>query len=140
MADMATELYVLDELPPAAAEYVDLRRAAGMGARTVAAAQAGLPNSLYAACIRSNGTLVAMGRVVGDGGCNFEVVDIAVHPDHQRRGLGRRVMASLMTRVRSEAPPSAYVCLIADGGSPALYAEFGFTPTAPASIGMAVQL
>jgi ribosomal protein S18 acetylase RimI-like enzyme len=81
-----------------------------------------------------------MGRVVGDGGCNFEVVDIAVDPRHQRRGLGRRIMNSLMARLRADAPASAYVSLIADGGAPVLYAEFGFQFTAPESVGMALKL
>ena len=45
-----------------------------------------------------------------------------------------------MTQLRSAGPASAYVDLIADGGSPKLYAEFGFEPVAPASIGMALRL
>ena len=132
--------YRLEEAVPAVEEYCALRIAAGMRPRSPEAAAIGLPATLYGATIRFGPDLVAMGRVVGDGGLNFTVVDIAVHPDHQRRGLGRRVMTSLMTRLRAEGPPSAYVDLIADGGSPALYAEFGFEFTAPASVAMAINL
>jgi ribosomal protein S18 acetylase RimI-like enzyme len=132
--------YRLEERTPGVEEYCALRLAAGMSPRSPEAAARGLPNSLFAASIRCDGALVAMGRIVGDGGCNFTIVDVAVHPDHQRRGLGRRVMASLMERLRAEGPASAYVDLIADGGSPALYAEFGFEFTAPASVAMALRL
>jgi ribosomal protein S18 acetylase RimI-like enzyme len=80
-----------------------------------------------------------MARVVGDGGCNFEVVDVAVHPDYQRQRLGTRLMSAITKYLQSNAPASAYVCLIADHHSPALYSKFGFKPTAPISIGMAYR-
>ena len=135
-----TDEYTLATSCPTVDEYVGLRAAAGLSARSREAATLGLPNTLCAATLSTAGRIVAMGRIVGDGGCNFTVVDIAVHPDHQRRGLGRRIMDSLMTQLRSAGPASAYVDLIADGGSPKLYAEFGFEPVAPASIGMALRL
>ena len=42
-----------------------------------------------------------------------------------------------MQRVSEIAPAEAYVSLIADGEAHRLYEQFGFRPTAPASIGMA---
>lgn len=125
---------------PSAREYMELRLAAGLSPKTVEAAERGLPNSLYAVCMRCHGELVGMGRVVGDGGCNFEIVDIAVHPDHQRRGLGSAIMEALMSYVHAHAPKSAYVSLIADGGATVLYERFGFSLTAPASVGMALTI
>ena len=126
--------------PPSPAEYIELRAAAGLSRRTVEAAERGIPNSLFAVSVRHGAELVAMGRIVGDGGCNYEIVDIAVHPDHQRQGLGTRVMEALMAYLRENAPPSAYVSLIADGGAPALYQRFGFEFTAPESVGMALRI
>ena len=35
-----------------------------------------------------------MGRVIGDGGLFFQVVDIAVEPAHQGRGLGKAIVAA----------------------------------------------
>ena len=123
--------YPLSEQTPAPAEYMALRMAAGLSPKTAEASERGLPNSLFAVCVRDANQLIGMGRVIGDGGCNFEIVDIAVHPDYQRQGLGSRIM---------ESPPSAYVCLIADEGAPALYQKFGFEFTAPVSVGMALKL
>lgn len=81
-----------------------------------------------------------MGRVIGDGGSFFQVVDVAVAPDHQGQGLGTRIMEALMAQLRSEAPATAQVSLLADGTAHGLYERFGFRLTAPASLGMLLQL
>ena len=125
---------------PSPEEYTALRRDTGLSERSLEAAQLGLPNSVYAVCLRDGDRLVGMGRIIGDGGCNYEIVDIAVHPDYQRRGLGFQIMESLMNYLRTNAPKSAYVCLIADEGTPGLFEKFGFEPTAPVSVGMALRL
>lgn len=130
----------LHETPPEAGEYRALRVAAGLSPKTEEAADRGLAGSLYGVCLRDGGRLVGMGRLVGDGGLNYEVVDVAVHPDYQRQGLGSRIMAALMDYLAREAPSSAYVSLIADHGAPALYRRFGFEFTAPASVGMALRI
>ncbi len=56
---------------PTVEEFRQLRIACGLSPRAVEAATKGLPNSLFATAIRDQGKLIAMGRVVGDGGCNF---------------------------------------------------------------------
>ena len=130
----------LREETPAVDEYRALRRAAGLSAKTAEAAERGLPGTLFAVCLRKDSVLVGMGRVVGDGGLNYEIVDVAVHPDFQRQGLGMRIMEALTDWLKADAPGSAYVSLIADHGSPALYSKFGFEFTAPVSRGMALRL
>ncbi|MEL7312243.1 MAG: GNAT family N-acetyltransferase [Pseudomonadota bacterium] len=125
---------------PKPQEFVDLRVAAGLSPNTLAAAEIGLLGSWHAVCVRVDETLIGMGRIIGDGGCCFQVVDIAVHPDYQGRGLGYRIMEALMRYLRDNAPESAYVSLIADGDAHRLYSKFGFEFTAPASAGMALRL
>ena len=93
----------------------------------------------FSICVRK-GELVGMGRIIGDGGCAFQIVDIAVHPDHQRQGVGNEGMERLIDRLRKHAPRSAYVSLIADGEAANLYERFGFKATAPRSIGMSLRL
>ena len=75
-----------------------------------------------------------MGRVVGDGALNFEVVDVAVDPSHQGNGLGRLVMNYIMAYLEREAPSGAYITLMAD--VPELYKKFGFQLSRPDSEGM----
>jgi hypothetical protein len=71
-----------------------------------------------------------MGRIIGDGGCFYTVVDIAVAPPFQGRGLGKRIMKALDEWLRENAEPSAYVTLVADGEARHLYAKYGFVETA----------
>ena len=130
----------LTEALPTADEYRAMRVAAGLSAKSAEAAEAGLPNTLYSVCLRKDGKLVGMGRIIGDGGLNYEVVDIAIHPGHQRQGLGSRIMQALVDWLHANAPASSYVCLIADHGAPALYQKFGFEFTAPVSVGMAMRM
>jgi ribosomal protein S18 acetylase RimI-like enzyme len=79
-----------------------------------------------------------MGRVIGDGGWYFHVVDLAVLPSHQRRGLGDLMLTRLLEVVRAAAPPDPYISLMADQPGRRLYERHGFKPTAPRSIGMAI--
>jgi GNAT superfamily N-acetyltransferase len=131
--------YITQLSTPSIDTYRMLRTGAGLSAKTVEAAAKGLQNTLFAVQVLHDGIPVGMGRVVGDGGCFFQVVDIAVLPAHQGQGLGKMIMHEIMAYVEREVPDSGYVSLIADGKAHALYAQFGFVPTAPASIGMAWQ-
>lgn len=136
---MCSDYTVLHQTPTVT-EYCQLRLAAGLSGKTESAAARALPNSLFAVQLRSAGELLAMGRVIGDGGCFYQVVDIAVLPAWQGRGLGKRVMQEIMQYISQHAPTSAYVSLIADGQAQHMYAGFGFVPTAPRSVGMAYKV
>lgn len=125
---------------PGADDYCRLRADAGMAPRSVEAARRGLPNTLYGVSLLLDGELVGMGRVIGDGGCFFIVVDIAVTPSLQGQGLGKRIMTALDRWLRTNAPPSAVVSLAADGDARHLYARFGFVETAPLSVNMEYQV
>jgi ribosomal protein S18 acetylase RimI-like enzyme len=118
--------------------YRRLRRVSGLSPKTEEAATRGLPNTIHAVTVHWNDETVGMGRVIGDGGCFYQVTDIAVEPAHQGKGLGKRIMHGLMDQLRASAPKGAYVSLIADGPAKHLYSQFGFKETAPASIGMAL--
>lgn len=124
---------------PAVATYQHLRVSSGLSAKTAAAAAKGLPHSLFAVQVLHGDEVVGMGRVIGDGGCFFQVVDIAVLPAHQGKGLGKLIMREIRQFIDRDVPESAYVSLIADGQAQDLYAQFGFKHTAPASVGMALK-
>jgi GNAT superfamily N-acetyltransferase len=131
---------VLSIETPGADEYRALRVAAGLSAMSETSATQGLPSSWCAVCVRIDGQLVGMGRVVGDGGCFFLVVDIAVHPTLQKRGIGKRIMAALMEQLRERAPAGAMIGLFADGEAYRLYQQYGFRLVAPAAQGMLLRL
>ncbi|WP_133408169.1 GNAT family N-acetyltransferase [Parashewanella tropica] len=131
--------YELSETNPAPEEYNNLRIAAGLSPKSITAATIGLPNSLYSVCIRSvNQELIGMGRVIGDGACFFQIVDIAVHPKFQGNGLGRMIMGKLESYLQSVALEGSYVSLIGD--KPEFYTKLGYQHTAPAGHGMYKKL
>lgn len=129
--------YELVEEIPAIDDYRRLREVSGLSPKSLEAARIALPNTLYAVVVRHEGRAIGMGRVVGDGGCHMQVVDMAVEPEHQGKGLGKAIFAALEAWLTRTAPDTAYVSLIADGDAKHLYAKFGFAPVMPASIGMA---
>ncbi len=77
---------------------------------------------------------VAMGRVVGDGAFYFYIQDVAVHPDHQRRGLGNEVLGRLRRQVMEMAGADCFVGLFATPAGQPLYAREGFVTDG--SVGM----
>lgn len=131
---------VLSMEVPGVDEYRALRLAARLSDKTEEAARIGLANTWSSVCLRQDGRLIGMGRVVGDGGCFFLVVDIAVTPSWQGQGQGKRIMAALVEDLRTRAPKSSIVGLFADREAWRLYAQFGFTLSAPDSQGMLLRL
>ncbi|MNO42434.1 Acetyltransferase (GNAT) family protein [compost metagenome] len=121
---------------PSVRDYMRLRELAGLSARSVEGAAIGLENSLFAVTLYAREELVGMGRVIGDGGCFMQIVDIAVRPDFQGRGLGKMVMKELMDYLNREAPPKSFVSLLADVPADQLYMKFGFRYAQPRSQGM----
>ncbi|WP_438730245.1 GNAT family N-acetyltransferase [Enterococcus sp. AZ128] len=123
---------------PEVEEYLELRKVCGLSARGREASKTGLSNSIYSVIIRRNTDqkLVGMGRLIGDGGTAYQIVDIAVHPKDQGKGLAKTIMQLVMTHIENEIDPQAYVNLIADCPADKLYQQFGFVETAPESLGM----
>jgi GNAT superfamily N-acetyltransferase len=123
---------------PSIETYLHLRIVAGLSPKTAESATIGLPNSMYSVQIQHqpSSSTIAMGRVVGDGALFLQIVDIAVDPAHQKKGLGKAIVGTLMAWVQEHIGRDAFVSLSADGEAKNLYKQFGFVETAPASIGM----
>jgi ribosomal protein S18 acetylase RimI-like enzyme len=126
---------------PGPEEYLALRAAAGLSPRDVDGARIAMDNSIFAVTLRdSSQQLIGMGRVIGDGGCFYQIVDIAVRPDYQGHGYGKRIMTELMDYLSTHGQKGAFVSLIADIPADSLYKKFGFEYTAPNSVGMYKKL
>ena len=63
-----------------------------------------LPKSLYGVHFIIDGAAIGMGKIVGDGALNFEIVNIAVDPKYQKQGFGRVIMEHIMAYLDKEAP------------------------------------
>ncbi|SBL61440.1 N-acetyltransferase GCN5 [Klebsiella michiganensis] len=75
--------YTFIDTVPSAEDFCRLRVISGMSPRPLEGARAGLPRSCYGVHVLYAGVPVGMGRIVGDGALNFEIVDVAVDPAHQ---------------------------------------------------------
>ena len=131
-------MYLVLEEVVQPADFIRLRKVSGLSPRPESVVAKGLARSLFGVTVWLGDQAVGMGRVVGDGALNFDIVDVAVDPPHQRRGLGRQIMAAIMGYIDREALPGAYVTLMAD--VPALYQPFGFELARPASEGMVYRV
>lgn len=127
-------MYKFIEKVPPTDDFLRLRKVSGLTPRPKAAAEKALPNSLYGVYVKYQEKIVGMGRVVGDGALNFEIVDIAVDPDHQGKGLGRGIIEKITEYLENHAPKGALITLMAD--IPAFYEKFGFQHMPPGSEGM----
>lgn len=138
--------YIVLEGIPTPQVYHDLRKLSGMTPPPMHAVPKALANSFagflaYERQHMTNDTTpgpdqkaVAMGRLLGDGSLFLLLCDVAVHPDHQRKCLGKRIMQSLVDYVDRHAP-EAYVSLVAEPMAQKLYPRYGFKDVQP-SIGM----
>jgi GNAT superfamily N-acetyltransferase len=118
--------YLLKTEIPSVSDYIAIRLAAGLSRKSEEAARIGLANSLFGVVVYHDAEPIGIGRVVGDGGCFFEVTDIAVLPVHQKKGVGDMIMKAIMRYLHTHAPKTAYVSLMADHGTPPFYKRYGF--------------
>ena len=102
---MNTDYELLDSAPDLET-YLELRRISGLTPRTAEQGAPALTNSWAWVTVRhrASGDVVAMGRVIGDGGWYFMVADMATSPEHQRQGLGRAILTRLLARIDHDAP------------------------------------
>lgn len=134
---MDVSTYTLSTTPPALDDYLALRERSGLTPKRADQAGPSLANSWAWRTVQTReGQTVAMGRLVGDGGWYFLVADMATLPEHQRKGLGRAILADLLDEVRDRAPEGAYVTLMADVPGQRLYEELGFERPTDGSVTM----
>jgi GNAT superfamily N-acetyltransferase len=67
-----------------------------------------------------------MGRIVGDGGCFAQVVDMAVAPEWQGQGLGRGVLEKLLGWAENHLPACCHLSLVSAPAAEPLYRDAGF--------------
>lgn len=98
-------------------DYVSLRYKCGLSERKIMAAIIGLPNSLCCISILDtyhNNKLVGLLRLVGDGGCYCQIVDLCVLPEYPKEEICFLLMNELANFIKNDLPESCLVDLIQD--------------------------
>jgi GNAT superfamily N-acetyltransferase len=119
------------ERKPTVPEFAHLTTAVGWRPRDVGAITAALEGSLYAVCAEVDRIVVGMGRVIGDGGLHYYLTDVAVHPAHQRRGVGSKIVEALTRFVERVPFKNTWIGVFAVEGTVAFYARYGYKAQAP---------
>ncbi|HSK91952.1 MAG TPA: GNAT family N-acetyltransferase [Euzebyales bacterium] len=100
----------------------ELYRIAPLGEKPPGDLATVFPNSMFTCFVYADDVLVGVGRAVADGLDCAYIADVAVHPDHQGRGLGSAVIRELVAL----ADGHKKVILYANPGTEGFYAKLGF--------------
>ena len=109
-------------------EYMAMRKIVGWSEFPLEQAAEGLKNSFVLVCFRVDGKPVAIGRAVSDRGYVVYIADVIVVPEYQGKGLGRKVMNTLMENIKDSMKPGyrIMISLLAAKGKEEFYKKFGF--------------
>jgi ribosomal protein S18 acetylase RimI-like enzyme len=111
---------------PTVDEYNALRSLAQWPAFQEPVVRKALANSLYCVCIELDSAIVGMGRIAGDNAIYLHILDVIVHPDYQRKGVGKLLMRALMGYVDMVANQNTNIGLMCSKGREEFYKGFGF--------------
>ena len=127
---------IVNEVPDLK-EYVDLRLAAGMESADEDALKNGLMHSLCTVTARGEqDELLGMGRIIGDGGVYYQIVDLIVTPAQDEQGLQEAILNQLLGYLDTYASKDAQLMTVSDVAGIKLYQKYGFKLVYPDFYGM----
>lgn len=100
----------------------ELYRIAPLGEKPPDALATVFGNSMFRCFVFADGVLVGAGRAMADGLDCAYIADVAVHPDHQGRGLGQAIIRRLVASARHHKK----IILYANPGTEPFYRKLGF--------------
>lgn len=110
------------------AELSEMYRLAPLGEKRPDWLKMVFDNSMFRSWLHTNRGLVGAGRAVADGLDAAYLVDVAVHPHHQGRGLGQAILRDLVRQCTGHRK----IMLFANPGTEPFYRRAGFLPMATA--------
>ena len=103
-------------------ELCDLYRVAPLGTRDPINLETTFKNSKFRCFLYDNFKLIGVGRALADGyDCSY-ICDIALHPDYQGTGLGKRIVQNLIDQSQGHKK----IILYANPGKEGFYSRLGF--------------
>ena len=88
-----------------------------------------LTHSIYVVSVYDRGKVAAMARMIGDMGLCYYIKDVVVHPDYQKKGIGRGLINELLDFIKSNgiSGTEIFVELCAMPDKIPFYEKFGFS-------------
>ncbi len=103
-------------------ELSNLYRVAPLGEKPPAALATVFGNSMFNCFIYADDKLIGAGRALADGFDCAYIADVAVHPAHQRQGLGKAIIRRLVELCGNHKK----IILYANPGTEPFYRDLGF--------------
>jgi len=123
---MTISRFEFKKQPPTAEEFNDLRSNVGWNNADIKTTKTSINNSLFWISIFDETTLIATGRIVGDGAMYFYIQDVIVHPDYQSKDLGRAIMCEIEAYLSAHCRQGSTIGLLSAQGKEAFYEKFGY--------------
>lgn len=122
---------------PTVKEYQELCEESGLTSPVEEFAAAALANSLFGVTLRGEDSeIIGMGRVIGDGACFFQIVDVLIKPAFKETDAGDLLMLEILEYLRQNAPLKAQILTVSDVPGLKLYQKHGFKLIYPDFYGM----
>lgn len=131
--------YRENQLTPAILNTV--RTAVGWNSYSVPQLERAIQSTAYSVTAWEDDQPVGIARLIGDG-IYYLLCDVAVVPAAQNRGIGRRMVQLILTRVQQDLADGerASINLVSANGKEPFYASFGFTSIPNPKAGHGMQL
>jgi len=125
-------------------EYNHLRELAGFSLLSTGQTERGLEHTTFLVAARDGEQIVGMGRVLFDFGYTAYIGYVFVHPDYQRKGIGKRIVRNLMRQTLDAACEGDRIMFIlgAAKGKEEFYEKLGFMkrPNEISGCGMSLSI
>lgn len=119
--------FELEDNTLSAEEFIHLKVATGFMDRPLEQVEKALANGLFRVSAISNGEVVGMGRLVGDGAMYWYLQEIIVLPEYQGKGIGKAIVNRLLDYIQNTAIRGTKISvgLTAVKGKEPFYEKFG---------------
>ncbi|WP_422860667.1 GNAT family N-acetyltransferase [Flagellimonas sp. S174] len=118
--------FLLKKECPEPSAYIRIRKECGFGEVSLKQSETCLDNSLFFACVYDSKELVGFGRIVGDGVLCFYISDVLVSPKMAGQGVGRMIIAALVSYLKEATTPMSTISLLAAPNKESFYSKYGF--------------
>lgn len=121
--------YVIHNNQLQATDFIRLFQSVGWGEPPYDLVETSLENSYATFSVTDGDTVIAMARLLGDGGMAFFMKDLVVSPDYQGHGIGAALISHMEAYIASQLKNgwAARFQLMSAKGKEGFYCKMGFT-------------